>query len=571
MARTDEISFVEKHLEKFILGIAVIVLLVAVGVYAFHSPREVELRSAPGIPVAKTAYPPTEVDPALAAMADQMERQLNNAKTTEEPLPNIPDMREALLGQYAGVDVDRPGAPMSGGRAPLKYDGGTGGVVVKLADLTPLPEPGAPLVNIRHEVQAVPDPVTKKIKAEEVVAAHGAAVFPYGPLYKKWNEVLAKTYVPARVTFVVVDVQRRIRAADGAWSPAQDMPSFWLGALKPPPLPPELTGTNLKEVFDAVRLLEAFTPSVVQPPYYDLLGAGQMPASWLVDKPLTMVSEKWAEPLPAIDTGAAPAPTAPTTPGPAVVPATPGPTAPRVTPGGPAPVRPGATTRRTVPVTPVTAVPVTPVFTAPVAPAVHVPPWPTQLADDSGLLEVWFHDPKVSEGVTYQYRLRLRLLNPLLGQIKVAASPEDAKVVLLDTPWSGWSEPALATRPTEFYLVGASSMTNQVVIDVVTTKLAQQVRHRFTVGKGDPIGDEETKDLVNPGGGGKISTPVDFRTGAVVVDFVFDIKQRMPGTGMTKTTNKMIYLDADGNLCTRYDLEDKASPKYQTLDKALPK
>lgn len=197
-----------------------------------------------------------------------------------------------------------------------------------------------------------------------------------------------------------------------------------------------------------------------------------------------------------------------------------------------------------------------------------VVPMPTiqeQLDNPAGTLEAWFHDTRLAQGMTYSYRFRMVLVNPLLGRFKDVTNEADAKIQTLKTPWSNWSESVAVKRPTEFFMVGSAEQMGTVKVEVFTQRWGQRVSHLFPVRQGEPIGGDVPKELLRLGTGELVSTVVSFKTGAVAVSFDFKKKQRIPGTNIERTTTELLYLDTNGRLRTRTKLADESSQRYNDL------
>jgi hypothetical protein len=183
-----------------------------------------------------------------------------------------------------------------------------------------------------------------------------------------------------------------------------------------------------------------------------------------------------------------------------------------------------------------------------------VPSWQAQL--NSGAVEYWAHDTRVLAGAYYQYRVRLALLNPMLGRNRELSSEADAKTIALLTPWSDWSAKTLAPRSTLIFLVGSDG-TN-VRLEVFTKKWGQMTRKEFMVRRGEAIGQDNVEKELQPLEGGDFKkVKVDFRTGAVAVDF--DFEKKIIKNGIPLVTTEMIYLEPDGRLSSRiYDIDQSS-------------
>jgi len=135
---------------------------------------------------------------------------------------------------------------------------------------------------------------------------------------------------------------------------------------------------------------------------------------------------------------------------------------------------------------------------------------------------VWIHDlgvkrdntfAGVQPGQTYRYRLRLRLLNTLVGQLNRVSDPGAALQVLLVGEWSDASDPVTATKDKELYVASVNAAAGQAQVWVYVWERGEMIRSKFTVGVGEEIGKVEGVTT----GGGKREF-VDFRTGVILVD-----------------------------------------------------
>ncbi len=193
-----------------------------------------------------------------------------------------------------------------------------------------------------------------------------------------------------------------------------------------------------------------------------------------------------------------------------------------------------------------------------------MPTFQQQLDDPAGIVEVWFHDTKLRECVTYSYRVRLVMINPLFGLFGVVADKTDAAAVTLATAWSVWSEPVTVKRPTEFFVAEAGG-GGMVPVDVFTMKWGQRVKQNFTVRQGEPIGGKATVKLWKLGEQELVDVEVDFATGAIAVDLAFGKKRPVPNSVIASSTTELLYLNVDGQLRTRTALADRESERYKKL------
>ena len=75
MARYDEISFIERHIEKGLLLLCLVLLVYAIGQWVWHSPREVD------------GVRPDQIDPELAKKAKDLKDGMDKVKPVRTPMP----------------------------------------------------------------------------------------------------------------------------------------------------------------------------------------------------------------------------------------------------------------------------------------------------------------------------------------------------------------------------------------------------------------------------------------------------------------------------------------------------
>lgn len=635
MAMTNDVNLIERHIEKIILAAAVLFLVVVVLLVA--SPAEVRLQAAPQLGEPGESYSPKEVDERLLRMSAELEKITGEAKPTPEVPPDFLAELEAVFAGAGTVPPFRvvwtpPSVPLEA----TDKEPDPGGKTVNIRGLMRLAEGDKPLIDqpetnaarevqVRMRTQEEVDAGQPLYKYNEVIAIHGAALFRLGQLHKKWLKDLADTAVTARLTVAVVEVQRRERQAGGNWS-APTLISRITSDAVPLPALPAYDGKNLQEVRLAIEDLAILDvqESIVEPPYWDILGRDGSKTSWLINKPRTDVSD-------LMDVSSLPAARTPASGGRRPV-RTVGPRTPAGRGLPPGALPPGAggfdsrmgtpRTRRTVRTGRTSSYDAARReseaaaaararshaagrgtaaqrqaaaraagaaearrsvearrrriagrttsgryrATGVVEPGVtnQVPTFQQQLDDPAGIVEVWFHDTDLRECVTYSYSVRLVMINPLFGLFGVVGDKADAEEVTLSTEWSAWSEPVPVERPTEFFMAEAGG-GGMVPVDVFTMKWGQRVRQNFTVRQGEPIGGKATVKLWKLGEQELVDVEVDFATGAIAVDLAFGKKRPMPNTAIVSSTTELLYLDVDGQLRTRTPLADKESARYKKL------
>ncbi len=78
-----------------------------------------------------------------------------------------------------------------------------------------------------------------------------------------------------------------------------------------------------------------------------------------------------------------------------------------------------------------------------------------RLEDAPDSIPIWVHDASVEPAVTYRYRLRVSLFNPLCGSERAERSVR--RQGWLSGQWSAWSEPVKTLQDRYFFFTGVSS------------------------------------------------------------------------------------------------------------------
>ncbi|RJP39130.1 MAG: hypothetical protein C4547_03725 [Phycisphaerales bacterium] len=196
------------------------------------------------------------------------------------------------------------------------------------------------------------------------------------------------------------------------------------------------------------------------------------------------------------------------------------------------------------------------------------------IVGDPTVQRVWTHDAwleSVKGGRTYQYRMRMVLLNPYAGQPKQLKDPQDATAWFVEGPWSEPSDPITIKPETQFFVKSASG-SRGVSFDVFKWYRGVWVNGSFTCQRWDEVGGDSrarVPDEANP-------TPlIDFRTGFTVVDIDFDRqirpRERAGRDGVQfdapEETVTVTLMDASGELIERVPEVDKLDPAYAELRK----
>lgn len=189
-----------------------------------------------------------------------------------------------------------------------------------------------------------------------------------------------------------------------------------------------------------------------------------------------------------------------------------------------------------------------------------------------GRAAVWFHDDRVESGKTYCYRMRVRLWNRYVGQIKLVRDAEDARKSTIAGEWSVASEPVTVV-PSTYFLAKAAKPGGGAALDVWKWRKGKWVKQGFEVAVGDVIGSPRKVSLEDSVDS-KEKAEVDFSTGAVVLDIRPSeaVKVRVAGrngafTERDQNSLVLVYLDpSDGQVKERVSALDRYDPMRKVLE-----
>lgn len=604
MAKTSDVSFVELHIEKIVLGATVLFLLIALWRWVGGTPTRVEV-GRQGQEVV-----PAEVDEKILEQAEMIKARA--ARATTEEIPQLPDYSKQLQQLRDKPFQETLAVGNLGEPQIAKIDPSKGSNDVDRPTLASLLENiPAPI-----ELKAAGGPeLLDRQKEPDVLTAHGELKYPLAKLKRQWNEVLqATTLAPVNPVVLRVEVQRQERLSDGSFGPAKTIVPVRVASdedgLQKISIP-RFTGSNGQEVLDAIAdCASPYQQEYILRPAYWYVWAAQA-RKWTSWKYLVPWGEKNLEALPTKE--GAMIPEAPATPERRVPerrrPATRTPRrqpggaipGPELMPPGDMPGMPGGpgmpqrtdrtrtrtTPRRTTPrrTTPAPRPPVTPEVAVPGVPG-GGPGMPgtaingtrsdgvvrreglSAEAFETDSLTIWFHDADVNVQKKYRYRVRVVFVNPLYAHPKDVGKENvrDAYEPEIVTPWSDWSQDVFVPRSTDFFVTAAFSVKKELTCTVFAQAFGQWVEQKFKVSEGKPIGGKVSKSVINPATGEVRTVDVDFSTGAIVVDIDFNRKIVVRG-GRKKQTEELLFLDM-GQLHSKVGIKDldREHPRRQKYD-----
>ncbi len=186
-------------------------------------------------------------------------------------------------------------------------------------------------------------------------------------------------------------------------------------------------------------------------------------------------------------------------------------------------------------------------------------PAPADLNDSYKWWRLWAHDYQVLPSQTYRYRVRVSLINPLFQRSQLAAQQrqEYFHTLTLQSGYSEWSQPVSIEPTHRFFLVGGSGAEMQARVEVWRVINGKPRKAEFRVKAGDPIGGVVEIEA------GKMRVEADMRIDALVVDLT-----DTPSTqNLGQRTTQMLYLDLNTDQLEHRVAElDRESSIYKWLE-----
>ncbi len=597
--QTGSIGVIERSVEKLALGACGLIAAGLMWAYLLNSPNQLAYEGR--------SVRPSELDEAIGAHAAALEGAVRNARPVND---DIPAFSQQLVSNHAVGVLGMPdrgsrlpellpaAAPFGAPLAKSVDDEEQTGNVVAVTPLrleSPTVRTGISLaVRRRADFSAAPAAAESEPQIRDSAAATPwVTVGGWFDTSAQINEMTARRYAPyrLRVLFCGLDVQRQQMAADGGWSPWADVTASMATPrlLAPDPAFDSATGAivNAEEIADAYRLVMANQLELAQPGFY-VVRAGD---PWL-PPPLAGLEPQAAPDADgqrdvrgtAAEIALASARRAYARKDYAA--------AARHAREAAADPQAQSSTReaaarllkRIAQASGNRSIEPDEPWLDPTQP----PPPTTQAIarretggfvcdpQNDQKVALWFHDDSVESGKTYRYRMRARLWNRYVGQLRAVKNVEDAKKTLLAGEWSLPTGAVTVAPNTHVFVKGARTTKQAASVDVWKWLQGRWVRESFDVGVGDTIGgvkriktgdtDEDGKD---------VKEDVDFGTGAVVLDLRFDERVKIRAAAGRKgeftyrevTSLVLVYLDpADGQVKERVQALDRDDPLRKKLE-----
>ncbi len=209
---------------------------------------------------------------------------------------------------------------------------------------------------------------------------------------------------------------------------------------------------------------------------------------------------------------------------------------------------------------------------------------------DADSAPVWFHDPFVEPGATYEYRVRLVLANPLKGYAPAIA--EDlraaAEASTIATPFSEWSAPVETPERSYMFIESAQAPTGEAAVGLARPSAVASL-YRFHYGHwrsgrvrvqaGDSIRAAIEVEGVLPiwditgstaAQVGEIAGPIDADPGMYLLDVIVETSPAPLGPGgREQTRTAAIIGHSDSGVSVRRPDADTASELKRRLDRSV--
>jgi hypothetical protein len=546
------INIIERHIEKVILALCVVVLLWVGYRYFVATPFQVTIDGQ--------MLGPRQIDPMLAEEARKIDTELRGKaddKLQQWKVPNYIRQMQQRIEQP--VTPDKTFASLRGSRdlfVITQEDGTIGPTtnnnqVVAQYHTPVVPAPQAmiaqPNLGTLSELAVRTQPNLRQVVGQppyDLLWVSLASAFDATALRESLTRQatvsfmrIPETWWQQTLAISDVMVQREQLMPDGQWGqstllpPSPDRPSYRTVMANP--------GRNFREVVASIRQNQA---QVVQPTGYELIDGRvwTAPAITLPESAPTNPTEAPPTMIPPGMMESAP-------PGMFGDGAMPPSTRPRLGRGGVDPVN----------------------------------------ADQ---IELWAYDLTAESGTRYRYRMRVAVVNPLFGKSLAGEQTPLAKQAQLLSPWSEWTEVETLRQRYTFLVNATRPPLNQAQIEIWQFSGGNWRTAKFVVSAGDQIGGLTTdhKPLVPPPAAApgmpaapaapETPQPIDFATNTIMLDLDF---RNVVRTGMIERNSpRLLYLNAEGDILSRHLVEDlelkktieqmiiDANPEYRRLKEA---
>ncbi len=277
MAKKGSVSFIELHVEKGVLGLAVLFMVFLAARYLILEPNKIDLGGE--------KLGPRELDEAILRKADELSKAVEKAKPEKPPVPEFARQLEDSVkyGLFAETDGNAPplppvlpvaaqfGTPLPKIEEGLDVDDVT--VVTPLKPTSLVARTGISLAYRRPPALPTGAPGVAAAEDDDPVELSWITVAGYFPLDEQQQAMADAGYAGYRAKPYVVglDVQRQEMTATGEYSdwmdvtPAKAMPKI---DVPKPEFNEKGELRNQAELDERLDTIKRLQPNIMQPTFY---------------------------------------------------------------------------------------------------------------------------------------------------------------------------------------------------------------------------------------------------------------------------------------------------------------
>jgi len=155
------------------------------------------------------------------------------------------------------------------------------------------------------------------------------------------------------------------------------------------------------------------------------------------------------------------------------------------------------------------------------------------IPDAQGNIDIWAHDETAQPGLTYRYRLRVVIKNPIYDVPNMSPEPKLMQIAYLpanpktgeldpEASWSEWTKSVAIPTNVDMRLVNASNLGGRESAQFEVRRFQEgqinEAPKPFVVVPGDTIGGVEKVQIPGVQGAPAVTKQIDFSTNWTVVD-----------------------------------------------------
>jgi hypothetical protein len=193
-------------------------------------------------------------------------------------------------------------------------------------------------------------------------------------------------------------------------------------------------------------------------------------------------------------------------------------------------------------------------------------------------LKFWAYDLTATPGVSYKYRARVVMLNPLAGYRLILKEPDLALEVGLPSGWVEVKSPITIDNKSYYFVDGTGDTPDTISVTVYKWYLGWIYTQKFAVKKGEKIGGKKSLITYTPQAPNSFISArkeIDFSTGATLEDFSVNQTvtiKRPDGESVTETgVTQMTVRTSDGQTLKQDTANNSNNSDLKKCKEALRK